>query len=109
METRIKCDSSRAGLGAALEQRSPKSWHTVAFASQLLNSNEERYSISELKLLGLVWSVDYFKYYLFGNSFTIITYHRALLSKMKEHRANKSYNCRLTRWVNRLLPFDFNI
>ena len=28
---------------------------------------------------------------------------------MKEHRSNKSYNSRLTRWVYLLLPFDFNI
>ena len=109
LETRIKCDASRAGLGAALEQRSPSGWHTVAFASRLLNSNEERYSINELELLGVVWSVEYFKYYLFGKSLTIITDHRALLSIMKEHRSNKSYNSRLTRWIDRLLPFDFNI
>ena len=56
-----------------------------------------------------MWSVEYFKYYLFGKSFTIITDHRALLSIMKEHRSNKSYNSRLTRWVDRLLPFDFTI
>ena len=42
LETRIKCDASRAGLGAALEQRSPTGWHTVAFASRFLSSNEER-------------------------------------------------------------------
>ena len=28
---------------------------------------------------------------------------------MKEHRSKKSFNIRLTRWVDRLLPFDFNI
>ena len=56
-----------------------------------------------------MWSVEYFKYYLFGKSFTIITDHPALLSIMKEHRSNKSYNSRLTRWIDRLLPFDFNI
>ena len=28
---------------------------------------------------------------------------------MKEHRSNKSYNSRLTRWVDCLLLFDFNI
>ena len=28
---------------------------------------------------------------------------------MEEHRSNKSYNSRLTRWVDCLLPFDFNI
>ena len=109
METRIKCDASRVGLGAALEQRTSTGWHTVAFASQFLNSNEERYSVIELELLGVVWSVEYFKYYLFGKSFTIITDHRALLSIMKKHWSKKSYNSRLTRWVDRLLPFDFNI
>ena len=38
-ETRIKCDASKSGLGAALEQRSPTCWHTVAFASRFPNSN----------------------------------------------------------------------
>ena len=109
LETRIKCDASRAGLGSALEQRSPIGWNTVAFASRLLSPNEERYSVNELGLLGVVWSVEYFKYYLIVKSFTIITDHRALLSIMKEHRSSKSYNSRLTRWVDRLLPFDFNI
>ena len=28
---------------------------------------------------------------------------------MKEHRSNKSYNSRVTRWVDHLLPFGFNI
>ena len=28
---------------------------------------------------------------------------------MKENRANKSYISRLTRWGDRLLPFDFSI
>ena len=109
LETRIKCDASRAGSGVALEQRSPTGWHTVAYASRFLNSNEESYSINELELLGFLWSVEYFKKYFFGKSFTIITNHRALLSIMKEHRPNKSYNCRLTGWVDRLLPFDLNI
>ena len=28
---------------------------------------------------------------------------------MKENRSNKCYNSRLTRWVDRLLPFQFDI
>ena len=28
---------------------------------------------------------------------------------MRENRANKSYNSRLTIWVDRILPFDFTI
>ena len=109
LETRIKCDASRKGLGCALEQRTPNGWHTVAFASRFLNSVEDRYSINELELLGVVWSVEHFKYYLYGKPFTVITDHRALLSIMRENRSNKSYNSRLTRWVDRLLPFEFSI
>ena len=97
LETRIKCDASRKGLGCALEQRTPIGWHTVAFASHFLNSVEGRYSTNELELLGVVWSVEHFKYYLYGKPFTVITDHRALLSIMRENRANKSYNSRLTR------------
>ena len=74
-----------------------------------MNSVEDRYSINELELLCVVWSVEHFKYYLYGKPFTVITDHRALLSIMRENRANKSYNSRLTRWVDRLLPFDFTI
>ena len=109
LETRIKCDASRKGLGCALEQRTPNCWHTVAFASRFLNSVEDRYSINELELLGVVWSVEHFKYYLYGKPFTVITDHRDLLSNMRERRSNKSYKGRLTRWVDRLLPFDFSI
>ena len=109
LETRIKCDASRKGLGCALEQRTPNGWHTVAFASRFLNSVEDRYSVNELELLGVVWSIEHFKYYLYGKPFTVITDHRALSSIMRENRSNKSYNSRLTRWVDRLLPFDFSI
>ena len=40
LETRIKCDASRKGLGCALEQPTPNGWHTVAFKSGFLNSKE---------------------------------------------------------------------
>ena len=109
LETRVKCDASRHGLGAALEQLDSEGWKKVAFASRFLDSNEERYSIIELELLGVVWAIEYFKYYLFGKNFTVLTDHRALLLVLKSHRSNKSYNSRLTRWIDRLLHFDFNI
>ena len=63
MEFRIKCDASRAALGAVLEQLSPTGWRTVAFALLFLNSKEDRYRVIELQLIGFVSSVDYFKYH----------------------------------------------
>ena len=109
LDTRVKCDISRKGLGCALEQRTPNGWHTVAFLSRFLNSLEDRYSLNELELLGVVWSIEQFKFYLYGTLFTVITDHRALLSITRENRANQFYNSWLTRWIDRLLPFDFMI
>ena len=81
----------------------------ISFASRFLNSNNERYSINELELLGVVCSIEYFKNDLNGKEFSIITDHRALLSILKEHRSNKSYNSRLLRWVDGLLLYQFKI
>ena len=81
----------------------------MAFASRFLNSVADRYSINGLELLCVVWSIEHFKHYLYGEPFTVITDHRALLSIMREKRANKSYNSRLTSWVDRLRPLDFTI
>ena len=81
----------------------------MAIASQFLNQTEERYSVNELELLGVVWSIDYFKYFLYGKNFTVITDYRALLSILKEDRSNKSYNNRLSRWIDRQLPYNLTI
>ena len=109
LETRVKCDASRSGLGAALEQLTVDGWKPIAFASRFLNSCEERFSVNELELFGAFWSTENFQNYLYGKHFKVITDHRALLSIMKANRSNKSYNSRLTRWVDRLLPFQFDI
>ena len=109
LERRIKCDASQSGLGAALEQLTCNGWKPISFASIFLNSNEERYSINELELLGVVWYIECLKKYLYGKDFSIITDHRQLLSILKEHRSNKSYNSRLSRWVDRLLPYQFKL
>ena len=52
LDVQVKCDASRSGLGAALEQNTPDGWKPIAFASQFLNSTEERYSVNELEFLG---------------------------------------------------------
>ena len=61
LETRIVCDAFNTGLGAALEQHSPEGWIAVAYASRVLNSLEEKNSVNELELLGVVWAIEHFK------------------------------------------------
>ena len=81
-QSRIKCDASKEGLGACLEQRQNNIWQPIAYASRFLNKNEQRYSINELELLAVVWSLEHFKYYLYGSHFTLQTDHQALLSAL---------------------------
>ena len=58
---RVKCDASRSGLGLAHEQLTNDGCKPIEFTSQFLNSREERLSVKELKVLGVVWSIEYFK------------------------------------------------
>ena len=61
LQKRVRCDASCAGMGAAVEQLTVDGWKLIAFTSIFLYSYEERYSVSELKLFGVVWSIEYLK------------------------------------------------
>ena len=80
----------------------------IAFASRYMNTQEKKYSTNELELLAVVWAVDRFIHYFLGREFSIATDHKALTSALGENRSNKTYQPRLTRWVDRLLPYQFN-
>ena len=62
-----------------------------------------------MKILAVVWALEHFKYYLYGSEFILQTDHQTLLTALKENRGNKTYRSRLTRWVDRLLPFHFKV
>ena len=70
---------------------------------------KKKYSTNELELLAVVWSVDRFKHYLLGKEFVIAIDHEALTSTFGENRSNKIYQSRVTRWVDRLLPYQFKV
>ena len=106
---RISCDVSENGLGAVLQQCEENTWKPISYASRFLTELESKYSINELELLAVVWSVEHFKNYVYGVSFGIVSDHKALQSVLKSNKGNKTYSSRLTRWVGRLLPFDFVI
>ena len=108
-QTRVRCDASKKRIGACLELKHENTWKPVAYASRFLNKLEERYSTNELELLAVVWSLEHFKYYLYGSQFLLQADHQALLSALNENRGNKTYQSRLNRWVDCLLPFHFTV
>ena len=105
------CDASKLGSGAVLQQKdgNENNWRPIHFASRFLTPLECKYSINELELLAVVWAVEHFKNYLYGTKFQIVSDHKALASVLKGNKNNKTYSSRLTRWVDRLLPFEFEI
>ena len=106
---RIICDASKEGLGAILQQQTKEGWETTHFASRFLTTFEQKYSINEIELLAVVWSIENFRNYVYGTEFEVVSDHKALMAVLKDNRANKTYSSGLTRWVDRLLPFQFKV
>ena len=107
--TKVICYASKNGLEACLEQLTNNNGFPISHAIRFLNSNEQKHSINELELLATVGSQEGFKYYLYGSKIEIEMVHQTLLSALRNNRGNKTYQIRLTRWLDRLLPFDFTV
>ena len=75
--TELHVDASPVGLGAILthDQTTPGKDDTkvTAYASRSLTPIESRYSHIEKEALAIIYSVEYFRLYLYGYEFTLIT------------------------------------
>ena len=102
----LQVDASNRGLGAILCQKDENGEeHPIAFISRKLLPREEKLSTTEKECLGIVWSVEMFRYYLYGRSFVLQTDHNPLtwLSRVKDK------NSKLLRWSLILQEFDMVI
>jgi hypothetical protein len=77
----------------------------VAFASRTLNRAERNYSTTEKELLAIVWSMRYFRPYLFGKRFTVVTDHKPLTWIMNV----KDPGSRLLRWWIKLEEYQYDV
>lgn len=101
----LTTDASNVAIGAVLSQGTIGSDKPIAYASRTLNSSELNYSTIEKELLAIVWATKYFRPYLFGRKFKIITDHKPLQWVM----SLKEPNSRLTRWRLKLSEYDFSV
>ena len=100
-------DACTTGLGAVLAQKEGKDEYVIAYASRILSPAEKNYRITELECLAIIWAVKYFRHYLGGIHFTIITDHAAL--KWLLNSSSESTNKRLERWKILLSEFEYDI
>lgn len=101
----LTTDASNLAIGAVLSQGPIGSDKPIAYASRTLNTSEINYSTIEKELLAIVWATKYFRPYLFGRKFKIMTDHRPLQWIMNI----KEPNSRLTRWRLKLSEYDFSV
>lgn len=101
----LTTDASNFALGAVLSQGTIGSDKPICFASRTLSDTEINYSTIEKELLAIVWAVKYFRPYIFGRKFQIVTDHRPLTWLM----SLKDPNSKLVRWRLKLAEYDYSI
>ena len=81
-----------------------QSGHPIAYASQALTETETRYAQMEKEMLAIVFSVETFNDYTFGNKTIVFSNHKPLESILKKplHRAPKH----LQGMIIRLQKYD---
>ena len=104
----VTTNACNTGLGATLWQKEGV-FGPIAFASRFLTDCEKKYAMSELELVGALWGLEHFRYYVYGKRVILITDHQALQPLLKRNRAHKQYSARITRWLDRLSLFDVNV
>ncbi len=101
----LTTDASNCGLGAVLSQGPIGKDLPIAYASRSLNKSEVHYTVSEKELLSIVWATKYFRPYLYGRRFKIVSDHKPLIWVMNV----KDPGSRLMRWRIQLAEYDYEI
>jgi hypothetical protein len=103
---RIETDASSAALAGVLSQKFEDGWHPIAFYSQKFNNTEWHYPIYDKEMMAVVMSFQHWRHYLDGaTNIAVYTDHQNLKDFMSQTRLN---GCQ-TRWLIKLLPYDFHI
>lgn len=100
----LSTDASETALGACLGQMDESGCiHPISYWSKKLNPTQIKYTIYEKELLAIHDSIKSYKYYLFGNQFTIRC-DNAAITKLK---TLESPGNRVTRWFCEINRYNY--
>jgi hypothetical protein len=102
----LHTDASNVAIGAVLAQTDDHGRErAISYASRTLSPAERNYSTVEREGLSVTYWVKYYRQYLHGAHFTIVTDHAALTQLF----TSKDVTGRIARWVMSLQGFDYTI
>ena len=101
----VTTDASDYAIGAVLSQGEIGNDLPIAYASRSLNKPEKNYSATEKECLAMVYAVRYFRPYIYGTPFTLVTDHRPLVWL----HSVKDPTSRLMKWKLRLLEYEYRV
>ena len=83
--TCIVTDASDTAVGAVLQQLIGDDWSPIAFFSKKLQPSETRYSAFDRELLAAYLAIKYFRHFVEGRSFHILTDHKPLTYALRKN------------------------
>ena len=101
----VETDASNTRVAAVLMQLREGKRALISAASRTLSAAEKNYGVVEREALAVVYGIQYFRSYLFGKTFLVITDHQCL----KYLQSFKNPNSRIVRWLLTLQDFSFEI
>ena len=101
----LDTDASDQGIGAVLAQIQGGRERPIAYFSKVMSKPERQYCTTRKELLAVVRSIQHFRPYLLGMSFTVRTDHAALkwLLNFREPEGQ------IARWIQQLQEYNFQI
>ena len=102
----LRSDASHIGIGAVLlEGFEGEGKFPIAYASKKLLPRERNYSVIEKECLAIIWAIEKFKKYLFGEEFILECDHKPL-SFMQ---TAKALNPRIMLWALKLQSYSLEL
>jgi len=102
----LSTDASNESLGICMMQEYDGVKHPLKYASKKMLAREQNYSVGESEALAIVWAVNKFHRYLYGQHFILECDHRQPLEYLQ---TSHSTNPRIMRWSLSLQPYRYTV